>query len=182
MNRGWRGGRGERRGGVRPAIFDSLGAMEQRINAVSGQIVDAAMRVHRELGPGLLESAYLACLIHELRKRGLEVQSQVSLPIIYDGVRLQCGLSTGPSGRRNRHCRGQSDREPTPDPRSTDPLLSQAERPQGGPPDQLSRSSPQGWHQTLRQPFLTRPLPRHPSDPRSSAALSALRGSIAVIF
>ncbi|MGH9600894.1 MAG: GxxExxY protein [Terriglobales bacterium] len=62
-----------------------------RTNEVSGTIVDAAMKVHSALGPGLLESAYETCLVHELRKRGLTVESQVPLPVIYDGVRLECG-------------------------------------------------------------------------------------------
>jgi GxxExxY protein len=47
------------------------------INQVSGQIVDAAMKVHSALGPGLLESAYEACLLFELHKRGLKAVSQV---------------------------------------------------------------------------------------------------------
>jgi len=60
-------------------------------NAVSGDIVDAAIKVHRELGPGLLESTYEACLSYELRKRGLEVRSQVGLPVVYEEVELEVG-------------------------------------------------------------------------------------------
>lgn len=55
------------------------------INDVTGQVIDAAIKVHSELGPGLLESAYEACLVHELRKRSLRVGTQVPLPIEYDG-------------------------------------------------------------------------------------------------
>jgi GxxExxY protein len=55
---------------------------------VSGQIVDAAMKVHSVLGPGLLESTYTACLAFELRQRGLHVMTQVPLPIIYGGHRI----------------------------------------------------------------------------------------------
>ncbi len=62
-----------------------------RINQISGAIVDAAMGVHSLLGPGLLESAYDACLAHELRKRGFRVDSQVGLPVIYDGEKLDLG-------------------------------------------------------------------------------------------
>jgi len=47
--------------------------------------------VHSALGPGLLESAYLACLAHELRSRSLRIQAQVPLPILYDGVRIRVG-------------------------------------------------------------------------------------------
>jgi GxxExxY protein len=61
------------------------------INEVSGQIVDAAMKVHSALGPGLLESAYEACLAHELRKRGRKVLSQMVLPLVYDGVEIDAG-------------------------------------------------------------------------------------------
>jgi GxxExxY protein len=61
------------------------------INEVSGQIVDAAMKVHSALGPGLLESAYEACLKYELEQRGLRVQSQQVLPVVYDGIRIDVG-------------------------------------------------------------------------------------------
>jgi GxxExxY protein len=55
-------------------------------NAVSGEIVDAAIKVHSALGPGLLESAYRACLAHELLKRGLSVQREVLVPVHYEGI------------------------------------------------------------------------------------------------
>jgi 7-cyano-7-deazaguanine synthase len=58
---------------------------QEQINRISGEIVDAAMAVHRELGPGLLESAYKACLTRELSLRGLKVERQVPLPIVYAG-------------------------------------------------------------------------------------------------
>jgi GxxExxY protein len=61
-------------------------------NAVSKAIVDAALAVHRALGPGLLESVYEACLIHELKKRGLKVVPQLALPVVYDGIRMDAGL------------------------------------------------------------------------------------------
>lgn len=61
------------------------------LNEISGQVVDAAMKVHSALGPGLLESAYEACLKHELVKRGLRVEQQVGLPVVYDGVRIDVG-------------------------------------------------------------------------------------------
>ena len=61
------------------------------INVRSGQVVDAAMKVHSILGPGLLESAYEACLAHELRGRGVLVRTQVPLPIMYDGVAIEVG-------------------------------------------------------------------------------------------
>jgi GxxExxY protein len=63
----------------------------ERLNSISGAIVDAAIKVHRCLGPGLLESAYEACLAYELRQRGLKVMVQVGLPIRYGDVELEVG-------------------------------------------------------------------------------------------
>lgn len=60
-------------------------------NEIAAQVVDAAFRIHKQLGPGLLESAYEAILEHELRKRGLHVQRQVPVSIVYDGVTLDVG-------------------------------------------------------------------------------------------
>lgn len=53
--------------------------------------MSSAMHVHSVLGPGLLESAYQACLAHELRKRGFEVATQVGLPVIFDGEKIELG-------------------------------------------------------------------------------------------
>ena len=58
------------------------------INEITGIIVDRAMKVHSALGPGLLESAYRRCLIHELQKNYLTVESEISLPIVYDGLKI----------------------------------------------------------------------------------------------
>ena len=61
------------------------------LDQVTGAIVDSAMRVHTALGPGMLESVYEKCLTHELVKRGLKVEAQVWLPVIYDGVKIDGG-------------------------------------------------------------------------------------------
>ena len=61
------------------------------INQITRQVIGAAMRVHTALGPGLLESAYRACLLHELRKQGLRVASEVGLPVVYEGERIDLG-------------------------------------------------------------------------------------------
>lgn len=53
--------------------------------------MDAAMKVHTALGPGLLESAYAACLRHELIKRGLKVASEVPVPVVYDWIKVDAG-------------------------------------------------------------------------------------------
>jgi GxxExxY protein len=62
------------------------------VEAVARHVVDAAFAVHKNLGPGLLESVYEICLSHELTKRGVPHQRQVALPVVYDGVRLDAGL------------------------------------------------------------------------------------------
>jgi len=59
---------------------------------LASEIVHAAYKVHTALGPGLMESVYEACVSHELRKRKIPFQSQVSLPIVYVGLRLEAGL------------------------------------------------------------------------------------------
>ena len=55
---------------------------------ISGKIIECAIKVHRILGPGLLESAYEKCLAYELRKADLNIETQVYLPIIYEGVSI----------------------------------------------------------------------------------------------
>jgi GxxExxY protein len=59
-------------------------------NRVTERIIGAAIEVHRHLGPGLLESAYEACLCHELSLRGLQFRRQVHLPVTYKGLKLDC--------------------------------------------------------------------------------------------
>jgi GxxExxY protein len=61
------------------------------VEEVARQIVDAAIKVHRALGPGLLESAYQKCLAYELCKRGLRVECEVLQPIIYEDVKIDAG-------------------------------------------------------------------------------------------
>ena len=61
------------------------------LNEVSERIIGCAIKVHRALGPGLLESTYEVCLMHELVKMGLTVQAQVPLPVHYDGLKLDAG-------------------------------------------------------------------------------------------
>jgi GxxExxY protein len=60
-------------------------------NLVTGHVIDAAMKVHTALGPGLLESAYKACLKHALIQRGIQVESEVILPVSYDGITVDLG-------------------------------------------------------------------------------------------
>ncbi len=68
---------------------EPLPADTERVGSV---VVDAALKVHRLLGPGLLESVYEACLAEELRGRGLRVERQVGVPVAYGDIRLDVGL------------------------------------------------------------------------------------------
>jgi len=66
--------------------------MEHRENAISGAVIGAAIEVHRALGPGLLESAYEACLAYELTERDIPFERQKPIPILYKGVALDAGF------------------------------------------------------------------------------------------
>lgn len=61
------------------------------INQITHEILDSAYKVHTALGPGLLESAYRTCLAYELRKKGLRVDEEKPVPIVYEEVKLECG-------------------------------------------------------------------------------------------
>lgn len=61
------------------------------VEAVASTVVDAGLKVHSALGPGLLESAYEHCIGFEIERRGYEVRRQLALPIVYDGVKLDAG-------------------------------------------------------------------------------------------
>ena len=61
-------------------------------DALATQVVDAAFRIHKALGPGLLESAYEHCMRHELAKRQVPFEAQVTLPVTYDGTQIDAGF------------------------------------------------------------------------------------------
>ena len=63
-----------------------------RLNQLTEQIIGAAIEVHRQTGPGLMESVYEECLCYELHQLGLHFQRQVRLPIAYKGIKLDCGF------------------------------------------------------------------------------------------
>jgi GxxExxY protein len=65
--------------------------VDRSINEITESVIGAAIAVHRELGPGLLESAYEACLAYELNEKKLKVERQKSVSLIYRGVHLDCG-------------------------------------------------------------------------------------------
>ena len=61
------------------------------LEELTNKIIGAAIEVHKELGPGLMESAYEECLCHEMRLRGIGFERQVALPVEYKGLKLECG-------------------------------------------------------------------------------------------
>jgi GxxExxY protein len=73
-------------------MAEGVAPIPDEVNRVSKQIVDAACKVHSAPGPGLLESVHEKCMAYELTKRGLDIKSQVVLPIGYDGVTIDAGL------------------------------------------------------------------------------------------
>lgn len=62
-----------------------------KTDKIASEIVDAAFKIHSKLGPGLLESAYEACMAHELTKRGFLVERQKPQPVLYDGLEIEVG-------------------------------------------------------------------------------------------
>ncbi len=66
--------------------------VDPKLNAIAKEVVDAAFEIHTKLGPGLLESLYENCLIHEIGLRNLKVRRQVSIPVIYKNIKFDDGL------------------------------------------------------------------------------------------
>jgi GxxExxY protein len=66
--------------------------LDPETEKIATAIIDSAFKVHKALGPGLLESVYDVCLTHELRIRGLKADSQVAVPIVYDGLQVDAAL------------------------------------------------------------------------------------------
>ena len=72
--------------------MSNFNSIPDEINDIGKKIVDSAYTVHKNLGPGLLEKVYEICFCHELQKRGLKYQRQLSIPIVYDGIEFSEGL------------------------------------------------------------------------------------------
>jgi GxxExxY protein len=78
---------------IEEASMDGLmKEVEGTTNEASAKVVDAAFQIHKNLGPGLLESAYEACLVYEIGQRGLKVKRQVPVPLEYQSVCLDAGF------------------------------------------------------------------------------------------
>jgi GxxExxY protein len=76
---------------VKRFLWPTAALQKLTAQQVSHAIITAAMRVHTELGPGLLESTYTVCLQHELKKAGFHCEAQVGLPVFYDAVKMELG-------------------------------------------------------------------------------------------
>jgi GxxExxY protein len=72
-------------------IKQQYSPIDQKTEEIGKSILDAAYQVHSALGPGLLESVYESCLIHELNLRNISTKSQVSLPVVYKGITVDSG-------------------------------------------------------------------------------------------
>jgi GxxExxY protein len=68
------------------------GSHQTNSNRLTEKIIGAAIKIHRRLGPGLLESAYESCLVFELKEMGLRVEQQKAAPLVYENVKLECGF------------------------------------------------------------------------------------------
>jgi GxxExxY protein len=66
--------------------------LNEEIEEIGKEVVNSAFKVHKSLGPGLLEKVYEICLAHELKKSGLKIQRQVDIPIVYDNLIFEEGL------------------------------------------------------------------------------------------
>ena len=66
--------------------------MKAEVDNITGQILDACIKIHNELGPGLFESVYEQVLLYELVKRGFSVQKQKALPVVYDDIKFEDGF------------------------------------------------------------------------------------------
>lgn len=72
-------------------INEELTGISEELQTISYTVIGLAIEVHRQLGPGLLESAYQECLFYEIKKAGLKVEKEITLPIIYKEIRLDQG-------------------------------------------------------------------------------------------
>ncbi len=75
-----------------PSRQNNKKMLSERTEEIGRIIVNSAFKVHKQLGPGLLERVYEVCLAHEISKTGLDVKRQVNIPIVYDGIEFSEGL------------------------------------------------------------------------------------------
>jgi len=133
---------------------------------LTSEIIGAAIEVHRELGPGLLESSYEICLARELELRGISFEFEKRLPLEYKGSKARLRISSRFVGLRRSHCGSQISRSLGPDPRSSTDNLSQVNRSKG----RLTHEFQRGCSQ------------RRPTTTGALTVLSALRTSVVIML
>src|SRR5438105_12364350 len=117
---------------------------------LSERVIGLAIEVHRQLGPGLLESAYEECLCFELAQDGIAHARQVPLPVVYKEIRLDCGYRMDPCCRLPTHCRSEGGRTPPLDPSRSNVNLSKVERIQDRTAHELQHIAARRRPETLR--------------------------------
>jgi hypothetical protein len=120
-------------------------------NAIAKEIVDAAFRIHTTLGPGLLESVYQTILAYELGRRGLRAVSQQTIPVVYDGIRIDTGFRADLVVEDKVIVEHQIRRDAPSGPQEADSDLSPARRQATWLADQLPRGTDQRRHHANRQ-------------------------------
>ena len=134
------------------------------LNEISGAVVDSAMKVHTALGPGLLESTYEVCLAFELADRGLQVRTQVALPVVYRSVHLEAGYRLDLLVEDSVIVELKAIESVLPIHEAQLPLVLKTQRKEVGLANQLQRRSSQGRHQAHGESVLT-PIPLRPQRP-----------------
>ena len=122
-----------------------------RMNQVTERVIGCAMRVHSRLGPGLLESAYEACLAHELRQRGVQIIRQLALPVVYDGLKVDAGYRIDLLVEDVVVVEVKSIEAVTPRAPRPGPVLSSPQRPPRRPAPQLQRHPAPRRHRKVHQ-------------------------------
>ena len=120
-------------------------------NEISGSIIGAAIRIHRQLGPGLLESVYQAILAHELGKAGLDVRTEVAVPVLWDSIRFDVGFRADLIVQDAVIVELKIGRAPATGPQEATSDLPSAGRQAIGSADQLRGRGPEGWSLPHRQ-------------------------------
>ena len=121
-------------------------ARRVEFDELSNRVIGCAIEVHRELGPGLLESTYEQCFAHELKLGGITFQLQHPQPVQYKGIRIDCGYRLDiPGGKRSNHRMEECRRDPR-HPRGSVIDLHEAVRRENWIADELQCYQTEGWH------------------------------------
>jgi GxxExxY protein len=131
-----------------------------RVNPLTEAAIGAAIKVHRALGPGLLESVYLECLVYELQRSGLSVRSNIPLPVHYDDVRINLGFRLDAVVNDYLVLELKSVKKPRTHSHSPSTYISKAVRLSRWSPDQLQCNAADVWSEAPDQPVAGREVPQ----------------------